>query len=76
MLFRSQGAATQEIAGNVQRAAAGTSEVATNVSTIAQAANDAGTASAMVLTAANELAKQSEDLSGRVDSFITAIRAA
>jgi methyl-accepting chemotaxis protein len=71
-----QGAATQEIARNVQQASAGTAEVSTNIVGVTKAANDTGAASTQVLGAAGELSKQSENLRGQVDTFLSKIRAA
>jgi len=71
-----QGAATQEIARNVQQASAGTAEVSTNIVGVTKAANDTGAASTQVLGAAGELSKQSESLRGQVDAFLSNIRAA
>jgi methyl-accepting chemotaxis protein len=71
-----QGAATQEIARNVQQASAGTAEVSTNIVGVTKAANDTGAASTQVLGAAGELSKQSESLRGQVDSFLSKIRVA
>jgi methyl-accepting chemotaxis protein len=71
-----QGAATQEIARNVQQASAGTAEVSTNIVGVTKAANDTGAASTQVLGAAGELSKQSESLRGQVDTFLSKIRAA
>ena len=71
-----QGAATQEIARNVQQASAGTAEVSTNIVGVTKAANDTGAASTQVLGAAGELSKQSESLRTQVDTFLSKIRAA
>ncbi len=71
-----QGAATQEIARNVQQASAGTAEVSSNIVGVTKAANDTGAASTQVLGSAGELSKQSETLRQQVDSFIARIRAA
>jgi methyl-accepting chemotaxis protein len=71
-----QGAATQEIARNVQQAAAGTNEVSSNIVGVTQAASQTGAASAQVLATAGQLAKQSEVLRAEVDTFLGNIRAA
>jgi methyl-accepting chemotaxis protein len=71
-----QGAATQEIARNVQQASAGTTEVSTNIVGVTRAANDTGVASTQVLGTAGELAQQSEALRSQVESFLGNIRAA
>ncbi len=71
-----QGAATQEIARNVQQASAGTAEVSSNIVGVTKAANDTGAASTQVLGSAGELSKQSETLRQQVEGFIARIRAA
>ncbi|MGQ0663559.1 MAG: HAMP domain-containing methyl-accepting chemotaxis protein [Pseudomonadota bacterium] len=71
-----QGAATQEIARNVQQAAKGTGEVSSNIAGVTQAAGETGQAAGQVLGAAGELAKQSEKLRQEVDGFLANIRAA
>ena len=71
-----QGVATQEIARNVQQAAAGTSEVSSNITGVTQAASQTGAASAQVLSTSGDLAKQSEVLRSEVDKFLGNIRAA
>jgi methyl-accepting chemotaxis protein len=71
-----QGAATQEIARNVQQAAVGTSEVSTSISGVTRAAADTGVASSQVLDSAGVLSKDAEALRAEVDSFIAKVRAA
>ncbi|HEX9463059.1 MAG TPA: HAMP domain-containing methyl-accepting chemotaxis protein [Alphaproteobacteria bacterium] len=71
-----QGAATKEIARNVQQASSGTNEVSSNITGVTRAATDTGAASNQVLGAAGELSKQSESLKGQVEAFIGRIRAA
>jgi methyl-accepting chemotaxis protein len=71
-----QGAATQEIARNVQQAAAGTQEVSTNIAGVSQAATVTGEAADQVLEAASELSKQSDTLRRKVETFLSAIKAA
>ena len=71
-----QGAATQEIARNVQQAAVGTSEVSTNITGVTQAATQTGAAASQVLSTAGELAKQSERLRAEVDKFLENVRVA
>ncbi|HVI87906.1 MAG TPA: methyl-accepting chemotaxis protein [Dongiaceae bacterium] len=71
-----QGAATQEIARNVQQAAAGTQEVTTNIAGVSQAASMTGAAAEQVLGAASELSKQSDTLRRKVETFLSAIKAA
>ena len=71
-----QGAATQEIARNVQNAAQGTLEVTRSILEVKQAASDAGAAASQVLDAAAELARHSNDLDQEVNSFLVAVKAA
>ena len=71
-----QGAATREIARNVQEAAVGTNEVSTHISGVSKAATETGAAATQVLSSADQLAKQSEVLRGQVDRFLATIRAA
>lgn len=71
-----QGAATREIARNVQQAAAGTTEVSTNITDVTRAASETGSAAGQVLMAAGDLTRQADTLRHRVDSFLTTIRAA
>ena len=71
-----QGSATQEIARNVQQAAAGTSAVSSNIIGVTEAARNTGAAATQVLGAAQELARQSERLRSEADSFFAKIRAA
>jgi len=71
-----QGAATQEIARNVQQAAQGTQEVMRNIAGVTQASGEVGTAAERVLGSAGDLAQQSERLKHEVDSFLATVRAA
>jgi methyl-accepting chemotaxis protein len=71
-----QGAATQEIARNVQQASAGTTEVSMNIVGVTRAANDTGAASNQVFSSASELSQNSEALRSQVDEFLHKIRAA
>jgi methyl-accepting chemotaxis protein len=71
-----QGAATQEIARNVQEAARGTTEVSSNIAGLNQIVEETGTASVQVLTASDELGQQAEQLRARVGTFLTDIRSA
>lgn len=71
-----QGAATNEIARNVQQAAKGTHAVTTNIDHVREAAGITGAASAQVLSAARELAQQSARLGGEVESFLINVKAA
>ena len=71
-----QSAATQEIARNVEQAAAGTAEVSGNVVQVQTAADDTGRSSAEVLDASSTLAEQSERLKGTIEQFLHNVRAA
>ena len=71
-----QGAATQEIARNVEQAAKGTHLVSSNISSVSQAANGTGAAASQIRSAAGELSKQSERLRAEVDNFLKGVRAA
>ena len=74
--IKEQGAATSEIARNVQQAANGTQEVTSNIEIVQHAANETGTASAQVLSAAEQLSHQSQDLANEVNRFLSDVRAA
>jgi methyl-accepting chemotaxis protein len=65
-----QGAATREIARNIQEAAEGTRTVSGNIEGVKTAAAETGTASAAVLDAASELAHQAKRLRDEVDTFL------
>nr|PZN43596.1 MAG: methyl-accepting chemotaxis protein [Pseudomonadota bacterium] len=71
-----QGAATGEIARNVQQAAQGTQEVSANISDVTQAAADTGRVASEIVSAASELTDQAERLREEVDRFIARVRAA
>ena len=71
-----QGAATQEIARNVQEAARGTTEVSSNITGLNQSVEETGAASVEVLGAADELGQQAEQLRARVGTFLADIRSA
>ena len=70
-----QGAATQEIARNVQEAAQGTQEVSSNIAGISEAATATGAASQQVLSGSNELARNSTQLRAEVTRFLDGVRA-
>jgi len=69
-----QGAATQEIARNVELASSGTMEVSTSIRDVNKAAEDTGVAATDIRTAAQDLSKQSNHLSEEVANFLVAIR--
>ena len=71
-----QGASTLEISRNTQQAAQGTQEASGNVMTVTESAGEAGAAATQVLQAANEMAKHTESLRQRVDSFLADVKVA
>jgi len=71
-----QGAATQEIARNVQQAAQGTGLVSSNVADVQRGATETGTASSQVLSAAKSLSTNSNRLKLEVSRFLETVRAA
>ena len=70
-----QGAATQEIARNVEEAAQGANEVAENVVGVNTASQETGAAATEVLTAAEELSQQAEELKVQVQTFLADVKA-
>jgi methyl-accepting chemotaxis protein len=70
-----QGAATREIARSAQDASTGTSQVSSIISAVTASAGVTGEATRKVIDAAGNLLKQSDELSKRVDTFVTRIRA-
>ena len=71
-----QGAATSEIARNVQHASHGTREVSHNIGGVTEAASSTGAMAGETLGAARDLAEQSSRLRSEVDGFIGKVRAA
>ena len=71
-----QGAATREIARNIQHAAGGTSEVSSNIVGVSSASNEAGAAAADVLASSDALRREAEVLRAEIDAFLSNIRAA
>jgi methyl-accepting chemotaxis protein len=71
-----QGAATQEIARNIQEAAQGTERVTHNIGGATKAAANTGTAANRVLASAEELNEQATALRSKIDDFLVGIRAA
>ncbi|KAA5607200.1 chemotaxis protein [Roseospira marina] len=69
-----QCAATREIARNVGSASAATDDVASTITNVREMAHETGSAAAEVQTSAADLARQSEELRAKVDSFLEAIR--
>jgi methyl-accepting chemotaxis protein len=71
-----QGAATREIARNVQHAAGGTAEVSGNIVGVSTASAEAGSAAGEVLSASSALRREADVLRAEIDAFLTNIRAA
>jgi methyl-accepting chemotaxis protein len=71
-----QGAATREIARNIQHAAGGTTEVSGNIAGVSAASAEAGAAAADVLNASAALRREAEGLRAEIDAFLGNIRAA
>ena len=71
-----QGAATAEIARNIQQAAAGTQNVSDNIEGVSDAANQSGETASDVLQSSDGLAAESEALSNEVGRFLARIKAA
>ncbi|MBP0114877.1 MULTISPECIES: methyl-accepting chemotaxis protein [Bradyrhizobium] len=71
-----QGAATREIARNIQHAAGGTSEVSSNIIGVSTASAEAGAAASEVLNASDALRREADMLRGEIDAFLNDMRAA
>jgi methyl-accepting chemotaxis protein len=71
-----QGAATREIARNIQHAAGGTSEVSSNIVGVSSASTEAGAAAGEVLSASGALRREADVLRAEIDAFLENIRAA
>ncbi|WP_159992283.1 methyl-accepting chemotaxis protein [Roseomonas sp. 18066] len=71
-----QSSATSEIARTVQHTAEATGQVTANISAVSQGSTETGAAATQVLAAASELARQSEQLTERVGTFVAEVRAA
>jgi methyl-accepting chemotaxis protein len=71
-----QGAATREIARNIQHAAGGTSQVSSTIVGVANASAEAGSAANEVLSASAALRREVEGLRADIDAFLGNIRAA
>jgi methyl-accepting chemotaxis protein len=71
-----QGAATSEIARNVQQTAANTETVTHNITGVSRAIGETGASAGQVLSAAGELSKRADQLSREVNSFVADVRAA
>jgi methyl-accepting chemotaxis protein len=71
-----QGAATQEIARNVQQSAQLSTQVASEVAEVNRGSSRTSSASGQVLTAAQSLASESDHLKNEVEKFLNTVRAA
>lgn len=71
-----QGAATQEIARNVQQAAIGSTQVANSIADVNRGAGDTGSASSQVLSSAQLLSNENKRLKAEVAKFLATVRAA
>lgn len=71
-----QGAATQEIATNVQQAATGTNDVDSSISLVSEAAGATGSAAVQVQSACGRLNDQTEKLNQAVDAFLQQVKSA
>ncbi|MEZ5786100.1 MAG: HAMP domain-containing methyl-accepting chemotaxis protein [Xanthobacteraceae bacterium] len=71
-----QGAATEQIAESAEQAASGTATVTRNIGGVSEAATETGSAAGQVLDAAGELSRQAGRLSGKMNQFLSDVRAA
>jgi methyl-accepting chemotaxis protein len=71
-----QGAATSEIARNIEQAAVGTQEVSGNIESVTNAAGNTGEAARHVLSSAEKMREESATLQQQVSSFIAEVKAA
>jgi methyl-accepting chemotaxis protein len=71
-----QGAATAEIARNIQQASQGTRDIATSISGVADAARETGAMAQTVFSVANGLLQDSGTLEKEVQNFLDRMRAA
>ncbi|WP_207455199.1 cache domain-containing protein [Azospirillum sp. SYSU D00513] len=71
-----QGAATREIAGNIQQAAEGTRQVAGNVTAAQRAVIETGNVASGVLDAAGLMSREVQRLQVEVGNFLSNVRAA
>jgi len=69
-----QGAATQEIARNVQGVSAGTHEVSSVIADMSVSAEKSGSESQVALSAAEELSSQADRLKSELAKFLNQIR--
>ena len=71
-----QGAATRDIARNVEMAAQGTAQVSVSIAAVEGTAAKTGVAAGQVLTTAGEVARQSDEMRRFAARFVEQIRAA
>ncbi|GGB57611.1 chemotaxis protein [Tistrella bauzanensis] len=71
-----QGRATRDIAASVEQAATGSRQVAGGITQVTDAARQTGEAAAGLLSVAGDLARRSDALKARIDSFLGAVRTA
>lgn len=71
-----QSIATQEIAGNIQRASVGTNGISENIASVQTIAGNTGAATEQVIAASRELAEQSDAMRSRIATFLSDIKAA
>jgi len=71
-----QGAATRDIARNIQQAAERTGEVSSTIGGVTAAAAETGSAAHQVQRAATALSEQSDALRAEIDRFLVALKAA
>jgi methyl-accepting chemotaxis protein len=71
-----QGAATREIAGNLQQAADRTKDVNDSIVSVNRSSEKASSATARLLQAANGLSSHSEQLKSEVEGFLVSLQAA
>jgi methyl-accepting chemotaxis protein len=75
LAIEGQGAATEEIAKNVQHAAQGTVAVAENIKVVSLGATATGAALTQVHAETRSLSRQSHQLRFEVEKFLSTIRA-
>jgi methyl-accepting chemotaxis protein len=71
-----QGAATRDIAGNIQQAAGGAQQVSENVAAAQRAVSETKTVAAGVLDAAGSVTRETAQLRSEVERFLADVRAA
>ncbi len=71
-----QGAATQEIARNIQSVAAGSAQINGHIGSVQSATSATGEAASGVLTGARDLDQQAGSLRSAVEGFLSKVRAA